>query len=133
MANQNIGLNILNLNPVEDSITVIQNTVTNNENLTISRIQGLQAALDTKESISDVTTNYYNKGAVDTKFTNLSNTITNNMSNLSNVYQVSGLYVAPSAITALSSIYQISGLYVAPSAITALSSIYQVSGLYVAP
>ena len=64
MANQNIGLNILNLNPIEDTITVIQNTVTNNENLTISQIQGLQAALDTKESISDVTTNCYNKGAV---------------------------------------------------------------------
>ena len=38
MANQNIGLNILNLNPIEDSITVIQNQVTNNENLTISQI-----------------------------------------------------------------------------------------------
>ena len=72
MANQNIGLNILNLNPIEDTITVIQNTVTNNENLTISQIMGLQAALDTKESISDVTTNYYNKGTVDTKFTKLS-------------------------------------------------------------
>ena len=38
MANQNIGLNILNLNPIEDTITVIQNTVTNNQNLTIAEI-----------------------------------------------------------------------------------------------
>ena len=109
MANQNIGLNILNLNPIEDSITVIQNQVTNNENLTIAQILGLQNALDTKESISNVTTNYYNKGAVDTKFINLTNNITNNISNLSSVYQVSGQYVAPSAITALSSVYQVSG------------------------